>query len=677
MNSPLNRNRWNVGPEDFALRVTVNDLRGLLGKTLLVEPGTRAMLIADGAIDEGGPLEIPPGEYTMASFGDRLKFWESRQVTAILARMEDVPLEMQLEPLPTREGLLVEISLRLVVQMDSLPVFLHNFMGPQNSISISALNDAVRPLVQRALWEAVEAMSIEELVQAGIAGRLATAVDLCLQEAFQRYGLNFVDIQIVEARHERFDEQQQKLGEAWLIRRGMEQQDELNSLYNEQERQRLGQREHEHELRVLAARVETEALNERVNARLERIAVQNRVRETLNSEKVAELESREELKAALLEIDRQRLLRKEELDELVEGFSQRKQDRAAGRQQMLATASLQRERELAELREEISHASRLQATRHEIALAQLVATQENEAWQRELEQEAAQAEHRRRERRKKLEEQWQLISQRNDGRRHEDWQDLLHRQRSEQIETELEVARAETARRVALLEHEVEQQRADSQLDRMARLQEMNAAREQQAAELAERRAAGDSDRELRRLEVLGGLGSKALIASVNPENAALLADVEKEEVRAGSAAEREQLYERLTDAERARADAIAAVYRETMQFQQSTVDQVIQSNRPAPGGTPAGGASPQSPVEQPSRPAPSPAAEPRWWVSHGGDAAGPYSLQELQAQAAAGQLSAETFVCAIGNDTWQSAGEAVPQAVRHAPPRRPGSAEG
>ncbi|MCA9115974.1 MAG: DUF4339 domain-containing protein, partial [Planctomycetaceae bacterium] len=538
----------------------------------------------------------------------------------------------------------------------SLPAFLHNFMGSRQQVQVADVEAALEPLVQRAVWEFVGQLSIEDLVQEGIARRMADQVDTSLQAAFSRYGLNFVDIQIVEARHEKFDELQQKTGEAWLIRRGIEQQAALDEVYSEQERMRLYQQEREHELRVLAAQVETDALRKRLSARLDRIDVQNQIRETLNSEKLARLESREQLKNELLELDRKRLLRKEELDELVEGFKQRKEDRGTAREAVVAIASLQRGRELEELREEIDHASRLKAVEHEIALAKTCATRDNEAWQRELEREAAEAEHRRTERRKKLEEQWQLVGERNEHRRLEDWQDVVHQQRVQQTENELEVARAETARRVALLERETSRQSSDDQMDRMARLQELNAARDRQLAELAERRADGESTRELRKLEIMGGMNAKALIATANVDNAALLASVEQQEAKSAADTDRQQLYERLTEAERAKADAIAATFREAMQFQQQTVDQVIQSGR---NGNPGSGAAAPPP----------PAVETRWWVSEGGQPTGPFSLAELQSQAASGRLTSSTWLCAAGENAWRTAAEAVPQVLQHTPP--------
>ena len=59
--------------------------------------------------------------------------------------------------------------------------------------------------------------------------------------------------------------------------------------------------------------------------------------------------------------------------------------------------------------------------------------------------------------------------------------------------------------------------------------------------------------RQLEKMQAMDGLRSETLIASVDSENAALLVDLKKQEFNSISDTERKEMYEKLTDAERAK----------------------------------------------------------------------------------------------------------------------------
>ena len=82
MSDFLNNNRWSVSEDDFAVRVMIPDVKGFfkgltsLGSSqLIIEPGTRALVVEDGVLVG----EVPPGSYTLESFDERLQFWRKKQ----------------------------------------------------------------------------------------------------------------------------------------------------------------------------------------------------------------------------------------------------------------------------------------------------------------------------------------------------------------------------------------------------------------------------------------------------------------------------------------------------------------------------------------------------------------------------------------------------------------------
>ena len=76
----LEHDRWTVSKSDFAVKVMIPDLDGFFGRipksrTLVIEPGTRALVIDDGLLIG----EIVAGSYTLETFLERLQFWRKNR----------------------------------------------------------------------------------------------------------------------------------------------------------------------------------------------------------------------------------------------------------------------------------------------------------------------------------------------------------------------------------------------------------------------------------------------------------------------------------------------------------------------------------------------------------------------------------------------------------------------
>lgn len=644
----LTGGRWQVAAHEFAVRVTAADVPGLLEKSVTVEPGTRAVLVRDGVLGSEDDLELPPGTYTLQSFRERFGLVPSQQATVVLARMEDVGLDFALEDVATAELVPVGLSLQIGVQLADLVGFLHNFMGPRNEVTQDELADALGPLVERSVRETVGRSPIDEVRGPGFPRRLVDSIDATLQTSFARYGLNFVDVTLAHVRQEGLDAADRLIGEAAVTEQRLETEEAVGEIERKRRLRMVRARDEERELAILAARAETAGLESKLAARIERIELQGRIRKTLDAERLGKLADEQDLKDELLRIDERRLLRKEELDAIVAGVGERRADREESARHLRDTLAVQRRRELDELRSEVEHAERLRVLDHEMALADRVATKENAEWRRELERERADAEHRRDERRREFDEEWSLNTTANANQRAEDWEDLLDERRRDEVEGELAVRRAERTRRIALIEREVDVQKSNDQLDRLARVKELNLAADRQRAEIEEGRADRSHERDLRRIDTLGGLSGDALIATANTENAALLADVRKQEAVSRAEVESRALYERLNETERSRADAVADAYREAMRAQ-----------------------SPPSTAAPPVGPA-APPPDAGWYVSEAGTPRGPMSLDELKRELAMGRVTRTTFVWRAGRE-WSAAGE-VPELAGPAVPPPPDS---
>jgi hypothetical protein len=133
---------------------------------------------------------------------------------------------------------------------------------------------------------------------------------------------------------------------------------------------------------------------------------------------------------------------------------------------------------------------------------------------------------------------------------------------------------------------------------------------------------------------------------------------------------ERLRLYEKLSEAEKSKADAIASVFQQALKGQQDAVAQMI-------GGLAA--------AHTPARPPASPAAPPpvavaaaaEWHVAAGGGQSGPHTFQQVQGMIQQGHVAADALVWKAGMAGWVALSQCAEfasllAAVPPPPPPRP-----
>ncbi|MFM7072272.1 MAG: GYF domain-containing protein [Planctomycetota bacterium] len=684
MSVSLEQNRWSVKGWDFAARVIVPDLPGFFaklpslpkGRTLIVEPGTRALVIDSGLVlGEAGP-----GEYTLETFLERLQFWRNKQATVILTRCEDVPIQAEAKGVPCLEAVSFDVSYRWTVQVVDVLPFLDNLFGARDVMTLSDLAGLISPIVDQAVRDAIGQHAYDIVAGPDFASQLRTAVLARVAPKLQRYGLSLNDIQHAQLVGNDGGLAARR-GELWLTAR-------------------------EQQLRQAAMTLENTELAAKADDMGRKVELRKVLRDTVAQDELNKIGTKEDFERRILTIDRDRLLRNEERESLVAAYEERKADREGLRGHLLATIDLQRERELDELRIEIEFASRMITLNKELELNRLNRTVEAEQWRDELEREKAEAVHRREQKHEGVRARWARIREARQQRRDDSWETLLHEQRTDGVQGELDAARAERQRLLALRQAELEgrlaaerlevqkrqeqwelehkNQRSSSQLERLQRVQEMNAqfAERQQRLQLEIENAKSDSasKRDLERIQAMSSLSTEAMIATSGAANASLLADLKKHEatqdaVKTQAAIqpatqlneERLRLYEKLNETERAKADAIAEAYKMAMQAQQGSVQQMIgglaQAARPlAPYPVVSGpflSAVPPAPpyVAASPTPPPLPTAEP-WHVSFHGQQSPPMPFAQVHHYIQAGQVTRDTLVWRAGMATWLPAGQ-------------------
>jgi hypothetical protein len=666
-----NDRRWKTKPDEFAVRVDLPDAPGLLKSSIVVEAGTRALVIDDGQYQG----EIPPGEHTMESFIEKLKFWKRKQATIVLTRLEDQILDIHVLQVPTSENLLVNISTRLAVKIDDVEDFFNNMMGAERAISKAQLESFISPILRQAVWEAVRGQSIEDLAGATASQAVTDGIRQSLKLRLLRYGINFVDIQLVSIQHEKYNDKLEKDGEIWLKREGVEQQARIDEVYSENELRKIKNHERQNELRILAKKVDLEhydqktgVTGDKVEAMARRIDVRNNLREAMLSDRMNSVNSKEDLAKFIADVDKDKLLRQEEKDVMLEEFEQRQENRGEARDHLLGLLALNREQEIDVLRADIDHAEEIKSLNHSVELAELNDTERNREWRSKVDHERQQALERRDTKLAKNAEQWELLREHHREKQDDSWNQKLHEQRITDLEGDIDLSRTERENQVALLDDDLKTKLAESklnreryseeqatdlnldklarttdlQLDKLARLNELNFSHNEQeqrlASEMAMLREDKTHQRSMDRIGAMKGMTSDELLATAGAENAAILAGVKNNEALTD---ERKAMNEQFLAQEREKTEAVAAALKDAMATQQNVLNAVV-GNTPAPATAP-----------------PPPQATTRdWHVTVNGEQHGPYTFSELQGQVSQGQLTRETSVWKQGLDGWKLASQ-------------------
>ncbi len=653
--APKNQ-RWGTPVEIFARKLSLedNDIpRGWLKNSIIIEPGTRACAVVDGRFIG----EIPAGEFTFHDIRDKLQFWRQGTATIVLTRSDVVRLPVECNGFISADDVPIELRLDIGVQIHDPAVFMRNMMGPRKEYPVLELAERLTPAIKQEAWGATARLKAADLRGPAIAAKVGQQIVDAVAPSFRRYGLNVFSMESLA-----------------MQTAGMEKHWE---------------RVKENNVEVAGERLTNQRMGDDVGILTDRIGLREKLRDVAIFDQFDQARSEEELKTLIAQVDKARLLRKEEMDQLVEGFEQRKDDREAVRRHIVEVLDVNRQQEIDQLRQQVGHSLELAARKNELQLAEATNSVENLQWRNEVAREIELAEKRREEQKKDFVARWERIREIQRQKQDRSWERLLHEQREESLRTELAVKEAERKRRLQLLEAEAatqveaqkivaERQRrefelelggreSDAQFDRLKRVQDMNfdghARQVQLAAELKGQAESRAHSHEIEKLKTMGTLSAEALIAGSNADNAKVLAELKMQEARSQADIqmagrtdqqalneERLRLYEKLSEAEKSKADAIANVFQQALRGQQDAVAQMI-------GGLAA--------AHTPPRPAASPAAPPpmatvgaEWHVAAGGGQSGPHTLQQVQAMLQRGQVAADSLVWKAGMAGWVSIAE-------------------
>lgn len=579
--------RWAKEPPAFAAHIEVDDIPAMLQHEIIVEPGTRAILLVDGRA-EG---ELGPGRYKI---DDRHTLWAkirgAKHITAVLVDAGDVAMDFAVPGLYTADPIRITAECRMRVGLKDAVRFLVNWMKGQRSISVDQIRRDLFDEVQNALAEVVRNYTVRDLDgRLELKEQIAASIELHLKETFETMGLSFSNVRALNFRHERWDALQGKKEDLFL--RATEDETALT------ERRHLLEVLQEQDLLDLADETrKTEGYEKRAQ-------LWSRMRRAVMSDKMDQALGEEEFEKFLSGLDRDRLLREEEIQNLRRDVAARQEDWQRARAFLLAKAQVEetyelRMLELACQRELTTRQKELGAEQRDLILQQL-----------ELEQEVE---------RRRAEGQLALEERRFTARLEQGRMEALAQAEIEDVERageekDLEMGlralqrvkaiKAEEARQQLELQLAAEERRLELELRRFREEREAELRRMQQLATMsAEALVAASGEEqarllvELRRTEALNGMSEEQILAMA-AERSPEVARAFQEKFRSLPAQEQREMYERLVQAEKGSREEQARLMRDMMATMERLFGQAAEAVARRPETAPTVIMGPAGPV--------------------------------------------------------------------------------
>jgi len=447
---------WQRGPEDFATRVDADDLSGILKKGIIVEQGTKALLFVNGAFAE----ILQPGRYDLGGLASKLKNFEPyRTAAAILMDSGDAEFQFTLADVTTKDPLKIGVTCKVVVQIDNPTLFFNNVMKGRQNYLLSQLRGSLYDELQNAFNEVVGRKSVTELNwDLSLKAQFEVSVENHLRTTFQRNGFSFIQLRTIDYKFQAYDKIKGIQQEAFLL----VSEDEAQL----QKRKRLFDVYDQNQLQDIIEEAKE------VEYREKRQKLWADMRVLVNSDKMNEVKSADDLEAFVHEIDKSKMLRDEEVKDLVNTFAQS----GLRRDFLLKKITLEQNIEYDGIG--------------------LVGKEENELKRFEVEAKR---------RRSVLEQEIHEFQQRKDAER------------------TARVGDAEAEGKIRDVEREQDRKEMQDGLDALERIKKMKAQEKRDEMEI-----------ETERLQRLSALGIEALITGSGETQAALLADLKKTELLKG-----------------------------------------------------------------------------------------------------------------------------------------------
>ncbi|HEY1150039.1 MAG TPA: hypothetical protein VGF27_15770 [Pseudoduganella sp.] len=240
----LRENRWIPANDELAVYFGVRQLSGIFTKTLRVPATTRAYILQGEQA-----TEVPQGEYELEGFFYRLNnLLRDQHAEILITRTTPLPVEFSFSDLHTSEFLKVSARFNVGIKVENVPAFAQHFMTVPGAVSTLNLHELLAPSVRQIAAEFIGGRSMRDMsTNNALREQLNERLQTALKQRLAEFGLAAVQVDTLALRHDKFDDNRERLGSLWLVADErhiqLEHVKQLDQLYDEEEWQAIWREE--------------------------------------------------------------------------------------------------------------------------------------------------------------------------------------------------------------------------------------------------------------------------------------------------------------------------------------------------------------------------------------------------------------------------------------------------
>jgi hypothetical protein len=219
--------RWFKRPGILAERFDVGDVLPLLKKGLLIDASTQAILLDGGAVKD----VLEPGQHNLDSLARRVNHWGSPPPrTVVLLDTGDIVIPVRVEALRSAEDYELELYAEVIIAFDPKGAgdFMANLMKTAERLRYEDLSTALTAEIRYVADNITNTSTVADLVKDPERRlRLEDELGRALQQAFDRYGLKLIRVASTDFLSPQYEEERGKNARLEATRRDTEFQQRL------------------------------------------------------------------------------------------------------------------------------------------------------------------------------------------------------------------------------------------------------------------------------------------------------------------------------------------------------------------------------------------------------------------------------------------------------------------
>ena len=338
-------NVWQRRPNDLAHRFEASDLNSYFAgvtKKITVMQGTKAIFLQGGKYQG----DLPPGTYTADSLIEFLKtlnFYE--KTTIILVDDGDIPIDFSIGELRTSENFDAGVKGKMVVKVDKPILFFDNLMKSRPHLEVIDLFSYIRNELLNILQSKIKGYSFEDLYgNLELRKELQQDFEFNLTTTLSRLGLQLVHLPYFDYDESYWQDLIQQRGA--LSRELIEKREKIKREAD------IGLLDYEQSVATKVKDTEIKRADETVDRERELIErkrfeeITKMIRERLTDDKMNEFKNAEDLEKYLYSIDKDKVIRTNDMTDLKIQFENNRQDHAYARKLMIESVTQRHELEM-------------------------------------------------------------------------------------------------------------------------------------------------------------------------------------------------------------------------------------------------------------------------------------------------------------------------------------------